>query len=183
MQGTLDRYLTARARHRLIFTISPMAGRVLTAQVVEEPVETPAVEEAPAEVPQVDWFAEAGGQIILSTDVNAQAASGLLGWLKSKGQTLLNRWLRQRKTQEVMTEYTREHELSLGWTVGAGLFQGRYVAPDGKVYDEKSFAIDIRGAPMNEIVLPLAQELGRAFNQESVLVVDHESGRAGLLTT
>ena len=182
MQSTLDRYLTARARHRLVFVISPMAGRVLTAQVVETPVEDPVTEEAPA-VPQVDWFAEAGGQIILSTDVNVQAASGLLGWLKSKGQTLLNRWLRQRKTQEVMTEYTREHDLALGWTVGAGLSQGRYVSPDGKVYDEKSFVIDIRGAPMNEIVLPLAQELGRAFSQESVLVVDHESGRAGLLTT
>jgi len=171
---TLDRFLQGDEGSeeilRLVSSWSPTGYVLRTAQTAED----------------IEWFTEPGGQIILSTKINARRQPGILGQIKSWVQSVLNTWQRVRKSTEVMTEYTEEIQRELetppdiGWSIGPGLYQGRYISKTGEVFDEKSFVIDIRNAPMDEVILPIAQRLGEAFQQESVLIVDHGTGRSGL---
>lgn len=127
-----------------------------------------------------------GGMIVFSTDVNATAGGGIWGKIKGFAKTILNRWTRYTKVQNVMEgeieemNRGRSDPIDTGWSVG-NLFRGKfYSAKTGKTFDEQSMAIDIRGAEM-DFVYDVGESLAKKFNQEAVLVVDHETGKSHLL--
>lgn len=121
-----------------------------------------------------------GGMIVLSTDVNAEEGRGALAKIKSIGKSMLQRFFRQRTTDETIKKLVDEYGIDTGWSVG-NLFKGRYRSPKtGENFNEKSYAIDIRGADM-DFVKKVGKVLAKKFEQESVLLVDHETGRSFLL--
>ena len=74
----------------------------------------------------------------------------------------------------------KERGMDSGWSIG-NLFKGRYYSPKGgKVWNEKSFSVDIRGVPF-QFVKDVARVLMKKFDQESVLVVDNKTNRTFLL--
>jgi len=120
-----------------------------------------------------------GGMIVLSTDVNA-TAGGIKGIAKRALKTWFNRLTRSRKVDDAVREQVMEKGIDTGWSVG-NLFRGRYFSKkSGKQFNEKSFAVDIRGVPFN-FVKGVAKSLMKKFDQESVLVIDHKSGKSFLL--
>lgn len=122
-----------------------------------------------------------GGMIVMSTDVNATVSgSKLKAVARGLVKTLFNRLLRSRRVDETMKRILEERGMDTGWSIG-NLFKGRYYSSkSGKVWDEKSFSIDIRGVPF-EFVKDVARVLMKKFDQESVLVVDNKTNRTFLL--
>ena len=121
-----------------------------------------------------------GGMIVVSTDVNAKAGKGWVGWAKKYVQTWRNRLLKVKIVDEELSNEMKEKGMESGWSVG-NLFRGRfYSTKTGKTFNEKSFCIDIRGVPF-DFVKDAARKLGKEFNQESVLVVDHSNGRTFII--
>jgi hypothetical protein len=117
-----------------------------------------------------------GGMIVMSTDVNATAGRGFLGWAKGFLKTQLNRWMKDSRVDEELRRLVEERGVDTGWSIG-NLFRGRFMSPkSGKKFDEKSFAVDIRGVPF-DFVKAAAEVLRRKFSQEGVLVVDHANGK------
>lgn len=57
-----------------------------------------------------------------------------------------------------------------GYTVGHA-FRGKYLGQNGKLYDEKSFTIEITGVSSRDL-LRIAEQLSAAFGREAVLVKD-----------
>lgn len=120
-----------------------------------------------------------GGMVVVSTDVNISGSS-----LKSKAKSIMRTWynrlMRTRKVDEALKKELKKKGLETGWSVG-NLFKGRYYSPKSKqVFDEKSFAVDIRGVPFS-FVKDAAESIAKTFKQESVLVVDYEKNRTFLI--
>jgi len=121
-----------------------------------------------------------GGMIVMSTDVNATAGRGFIGWAKGITKTFFNRLLRTKKVDKEMMRELKRRGLDMGWSVG-NLFKGRYHNPKtGENFDERSFAVDVRGAPMG-LVEDVAKALMKKFDQHSVLVVDYSNNRPKLI--
>lgn len=117
-----------------------------------------------------------GGMIVMSTDVNATQAKGMLNKAKGFLKTWRNRLMRNRRIDEAVKEQIEEHGLDTGWSVG-NLFRGHYYSPkSGDTFDERSFAVDIRGAPF-DFVTDVAEVLRKKFDQESVMVINHENNK------
>ena len=120
-----------------------------------------------------------GGMVVMSTDVNA-TAGGIKGVAKRALKTWYNRLMRSKKVDEAVKEQIKDKGVDTGWSVG-NLFKGRYYSQKSqKQFNEKSFAVDIRGVPF-DFVEGVAKSLMKKFDQESVLVIDHESGKSYLL--
>lgn len=118
----------------------------------------------------------AGGMIVMSTDVNATAGRGFKNWAKGLLKTWHNRLFKDKKVDEEIKRLVEERGLDTGWTIG-NLFKGRYYSPkSGQTFNEKSFAIDIRGVPF-EFVVDIAEALRKKFDQESVMVVNHANNQ------
>lgn len=122
-----------------------------------------------------------GGMVVLSTDVNATIEkASIANWAKGITQTLFNRFLRLRKVNRELMESLTKQGIDVGWSVG-NLFHGRYHNPKtGEDYNEKSFAIDIRGVSF-DFVREVAKKLIDKFHQHSVLVVDYSTNRPRLI--
>ena len=121
-----------------------------------------------------------GGMIVLSTDVNATKAKGLRGWIESTGKTMTNRLFCSRMVDSVIQDKATQQGLQIGWSVGR-MFKGRYFSPKSKKpFNEKSFSVDLRGAPI-DFVKEVGAALAKKFNQEAVLIIDHKSGKSSLL--
>ena len=115
---------------------------------------------------------EPGGMIVMSTDVNATTGKSFLGWAKGFMKTWWNRVMKNRKVDEELVNLVKSRGLDTGWSVG-NLFRGRYMSPkSGDTFNEKSFAVDIRGVPF-DFVEKAAKVLRKKFDQEGVLVIDH----------
>ena len=127
-----------------------------------------------------DFELSPGGMIVLSTDVNATSTPGMLGFAKKFLQTWWNRFQRSRIVDEELAKEMKESGMESGWSIG-NLFHGRFFSQNtGKTFNERSFAVDIRGVSF-DFIKEAARKLGREFNQESVLVVDHSNGRTFIL--
>ena len=127
-----------------------------------------------------DFELSPGGMIVLSTDVNANSAPGMIGWAKSFLQTWWNRINKFKIVDEELASELKEKGMESGWSIG-NLFHGRFYSnKSGQTFNEKSFAVDIRGVSF-DFIREAARKLGREFNQESVLVVDHSNGRTFIL--
>ena len=124
-----------------------------------------------------------GGMVVLSTDVNVtEGKETLVGYAKAMLRTWYQRLTKSRKVDEELSEMVRRKGLETGWSIG-NLFRGRYLSPkSGQVFNEKSFAVDVRGVDF-EFVREAGKALGRRFGQESVLLVDHSNGKTFLTST
>lgn len=115
-----------------------------------------------------------GGIIIFSTDVNAVkiSKSKIISWFKSKYETFYNRLMKNKKLSSIITSKF-SNDIS-SFTIG-NFFKGRYVE-NGKTFDEKSTSIEILGVP-SEILVRLATEIARDFNQSTVLLKDKNTNK------
>ena len=113
---------------------------------------------------------EKGGIIVFSDEVNAVKLSNnkLVNWLKQKYATFSNK----SKRNKVVDKIAQDNDL-VGWTVGKFL-KGRYTGDDGNTYSENSVSVEIIGVDFDKLV-SIAEELCRAFQQESVLVKDYST--------
>jgi hypothetical protein len=115
-----------------------------------------------------------GGIIVFSTDVNAVkvSKSKLVSWFKSKYETFYNRLMKNKKLSNIITS---KFSKDIGsFTIG-NFFKGRYVE-NGKTFDEKSTSIEILGVP-SEVLVRLATEIARNFNQSTVLLKDKNTNK------
>lgn len=67
---------------------------------------------------------------------------------------------------------------NVGWTIG-NFGYGRYVAPDGTNFDERSTVVQIAGLT-SEQLKEVARALAEGLNQNSVLVFDDNTGQTFL---
>ena len=76
--------------------------------------------------------------------------------------------------QSIRQNVGRNHEKKdYGFTIGK-FYQGGYKAKSGKLFDEKSVSIEIISIT-SALLLKIATEIARDFNQETVLVKDYQS--------
>ena len=121
-----------------------------------------------------------GGQIVMSIDVNATSGRGFVGWAKGFMKTFMNRVQRSGKVDKEIKRMLEEGGIRAGWNIG-NLYKGRYYSPkSGQTFNEKSFAIDIRGVSF-EFVKQAGEAMRKKFDQEAVLLVDHSNGKAYLM--
>lgn len=121
-----------------------------------------------------------GGMIIFSTDVNSNAGPGLKGKIKSIVKTFWNRFTRKHKIDDSIMELVKEKGISTGWSIG-NFFKGRYYDQEnGHLFNEKSLCVDLRGADI-KFVKKVADKLRKVFDQQSVLVVNHKTGKSSLI--
>ena len=115
-----------------------------------------------------------GGIIVFSTDVNAVdiSKSKIVSWFKKKYETFINRLMKNKKlTNIISTKFSKDIS---SFTIG-NFFRGRYVE-NGKIFDEKSISISILGVP-SEVLIRLATEIARSFNQSTVLLKDKNTNK------
>ena len=113
---------------------------------------------------------EKGGIIVFSTDVNAASGTGILNYVKSWLLSLYNKFNRVSKIEKAL----QQSGISSGFSLG-NYFRGRYKSASGKMYDEKSLALEVLFVSKDELI-KLATELAREFKQEAVLVKYTASG-------
>jgi len=121
-----------------------------------------------------------GGMIVLSTDVTKVESSGIIGWAKRNLMTWWNRLQKNNIVDEELSTELKNRGMESGWSIG-NLFRGRfYSQKTDKTFNEKSFSIEIRGVPF-DFIIQAARKLGKDFQQECVLVIDHSNGRTIML--
>ena len=121
---------------------------------------------------RIDYPKDKGGIIVFSTDVNAVKLSenAVMNWLKQKWLTMKQRLMHK----NILTNTIKKYDEVYGFTIG-NFMTGRYKSASGKFFDEHSMSVEIIGIP-RDTLFDIADELMKAFNQESVLVKDYESG-------
>lgn len=125
-------------------------------------------------------FEHKGGMIVCSVDINSTQQNGIKGTIKKFLGIALNRFRRNKQVDDAVKKIIQRRGIDIGCSIGK-LFNGRYYDnKQKKTFNEKSFSIDIRGVPI-EVVKEVGEELCKSFNQQSVLIVDHESNKVGLL--
>jgi hypothetical protein len=122
---------------------------------------------------------EFGGMIIFSVVVNATIKnkddffSKIKAWFKKNAMTLDNIL----KKDSIINSIMSENPTVAGFNVG-NFFRGRYVNPKNReeIFDEKSMSIEIIGIT-RESLIKVAEEIARAFNQETVLVKSYSDNK------
>lgn len=106
-----------------------------------------------------------GGIITFSTQVNAVKLTDnmITNWIRKKFETFKNKFTANSKIDEIAKKFELQ-----GWTVGKFL-SGRYTDKNGNVYDENSLSLEVIGIDKDTLI-SLAEEICKAFMQESVLV-------------
>jgi hypothetical protein len=114
-----------------------------------------------------------GGTIVFSTDVNAQDLSKnkLVNWFENKYTTFVNRLFRKKK----LTKLIKDKFSDVGGFSIGNFFNGRYIEKN-TVFNEKSLCIEVLGIP-SEILIRLATEIARDFNQSTVLLKDKNTNK------
>ena len=121
-----------------------------------------------------------GGMIVFSTDVNSNSSRGIKGKVKSFIKTWWNRLTRKNKIDKDVMEEVKKKGISTGWSIG-NLFRGRYFdQKNGTLFNEKSLCVDLRGANM-KFVKDIADKFRKTFDQQSVLVINHKTGKSSLI--
>ena len=113
------------------------------------------------------------GTIVFATDVNAADLSKnkVKNFFSKKWKTLTNRTMRDRKLAKLITSRFKDKG---AFSIG-NFFKDRYVNGEN-LFNEKSASIEIIGVPFT-VLVRLATEIAREFNQETVLFKDHETDR------
>lgn len=123
----------------------------------------------------IDWdvpTGEKGGIVVFSTDVNAVDLDNnkFINFFKQKIATIINRFRATSKIDKI----ANKNDL-VGWTIGHHL-DGRYKAKNGQNYGENSLSVEIIGVSYDRLVA-IAEDLCRAFRQESVLCKSWDNGK------
>ena len=114
-----------------------------------------------------------GGIIVFSTDVNALELdpNKLLNKIKQVITTFKNRLKRSSMIHNVMNKFNAKGDEYIGvYSVGY-FFKGKYIADNGKMYNEKSLSVEINGLSSKSL-LTVAEMIAQEFMQETVLVKD-----------
>lgn len=132
---------------------------------------------APVDYTRINYPKYKGGLIVFSTDVNAvqMSENAIVNWIKQKLTTLKQRLMHKK----MMTDTIKRYDEVYGFTIG-NFMSGRYKSESGKIFDEHSMSVEIIGIP-RDTLFDIADELMKAFNQESVLVKDYESNNIAFL--
>jgi hypothetical protein len=135
-----------------------------------------------------------GGTIVLATDINVQSGAGLLERIKSTVDSFIQRYFtRGTKVEDTIEtvekslrppELPEDERMIPAYSMG-NLFQGRYYGKDPssgkmKLFDEKSFAIEIRGVD-TEVLDTAADAIRTAFNQYAVLVINDNDSQVYMI--
>ncbi len=126
-------------------------------------------------------FEDKGGIIVFSTDVNAMVdgkgiKNKIKGFFKGKFKTIMNRLLRVSKLDNLLKNYQDVMAYSIG-----NFFKGKYFDREyNKTYSEKSLSIEIIGIP-SSLLVPIAENIAKEFDQKEVLVKDYDSGKIFLV--
>jgi hypothetical protein len=122
---------------------------------------------------------ELGGIIVFSTTVNAtvgdDAKKTLKQRLKGAWETLKNKVKLNKTLDQILFVNNKVAGASIG-----NFFKGRYTAKDGSLYSEKSLAVEVIGITF-ELLVSIASEMAKAFQQETVLVKSNGSKRIVLV--
>lgn len=126
---------------------------------------------------------ERGGKIVFATDINATLKlddnffNRLRARITAFLQSYRNRWQVKGKISKILDRLSSQSPdfANINFSVGP-YYKGRYRSPDGKTYDETSVAVEIIGIT-KQILIDLATEIAREFQQEEVLVFDHTTGQ------
>lgn len=116
-----------------------------------------------------------GGIIVFSTDVNVTVNQGgslyqnLVNWVLAKANSYWNRLTSHKRVLDILDK------LGISGVSFGNYFRGRYKADDGRVFDERSLAIEVLFVS-SEQLQELATMIAREFKQETVLVKDNVSG-------
>lgn len=112
-----------------------------------------------------DFEPAPSGIIVFSTAVNAEKAceDRFVGKINEKMTAIGNLLNATRNNRQVAAAGSL-----VGWTMGHYL-HGRYTAPNGKQYGEKSWSVEIVGGDA-ETLVEIAMQLCESFPRESVLV-------------
>ena len=114
-----------------------------------------------------------GGIIVFSSDVNAEKLSEnkIANWIKQKLLSLKQRIFHK----NILKKILETNKDVLGYSIG-NYFTGRYYdETNKKFYDDHSLTVEIVGISQ-ELLYEIAEEICKAFNQQSVLVKDYENG-------
>lgn len=114
-----------------------------------------------------------GGIIVFSSDVNAEklGENKIANWIKQKLLSLKQRIFHK----NILKKILETNKDVLGYSIG-NYFTGRYYDEiNKKFYDDHSLTVEIVGISQ-ELLYEIAEEICKAFNQQSVLVKDCESG-------
>lgn len=133
-----------------------------------------------------------GGYVVFSTDVTPQLSAGtaftdriknFFAKLMAGVKTQKARWQRYDDIEDVMVKTTEKHSMEeTGFSVG-NFFKGYYYdAKQKSLFNEKSMTIDFFGVT-DEFLEDVALELGKAFNQQCVLVYNRKKREAFILNT
>ena len=119
-----------------------------------------------------------GGVIVFSTDMNAKnnaknIKDKIKNFFKNKISTVVNRIMKNKKLTKLIDRHNKENieNYFIGAFSIGKFFNGRYIADNGKIYDEKSTSVEINGVP-SEVLLILGTEIANEFKQETVLIKD-----------
>jgi len=163
-------------------------GKIVQGQILFKPLSKESyLKSGMAHVPygvklgeKVEVFKDKGGQVVFSTDVNATVqGKGIIGklkgWLQGKIETTVNRILKQKKLDKIM-KAKDVYAFSVG-----NFFRGAYKDNKGRIWNEKSVAVEIIGIPPKALK-EIANDIKQSFKQESVLVKEYATGKIYLLS-
>ena len=122
-------------------------------------------------------FEEKGGIIVFSVNVNAVQLSSnkVVRAIKNAFETFKNRLFKDFKINNVLKQHANICNVSIG-----NYIKGRYKSEDDSIYDESSLSIEIIGIT-SDVLIKVAEDLSREFQQETVLVKDYSSNRIYLV--
>lgn len=123
-----------------------------------------------------------GGIIVFSVDVNAKKFSdnAFINKLKQFLATIQQRLTKDKKIGSLINKFNKTSEEYIGAFSLGNFFHGKYVSDDGKVFDEKSMAMEINGLSTKSLI-KVAEAICNEFSQETVLVKDLNANKIFLV--
>lgn len=122
---------------------------------------------------KLDTINKKGGIIVFFSDVNAEDLSQnkITNWIKQKLLSIKQRIFHK----SIIKKILENNKDIFGYSIG-NYFNGRYYdEKNKKFYDDHSLTVEIVGISQ-ELLYEIAEEICKAFNQQSVLVKDYDSG-------
>ena len=126
-----------------------------------------------------------GGEITLSTDVNNENLSknNIINVIKQTWLSFLQKHNFSKIINKTVSNHNKHYKENRigGFTINSA-GHGRYVAPDGTVFDENSITIRIGGVSSRTLQL-FGETIGRVLKQTSVLINDLNQNKTFIATT
>jgi len=134
-----------------------------------------AADDPPVQPPPQAKKLKPGGVITVSPVITPAADASFLQKIKFFVQSLWQTWWRHHKVDTVMESM----KVEVGYTMSS-LSQGRYLEGPGKLHKEKALEIKIKDVDSGFLV-EVAQKLKKEFQQQVVMLEDHNTGQTEIL--